>query len=114
MAKQEGQLPPMNNNGPWIDLGEFRDVGYLLEANRRFFHPLGLALAFAMDDDGNPVAITGFYDYRDDPEGCIFKELDNRDAELAKKIEKLWQEKAKVRQERYGWVIQPFDEDDNG
>jgi hypothetical protein len=27
-----------------MDLGEFRDLGFLQEANRQFFHPLGLAL----------------------------------------------------------------------
>lgn len=28
----------------YMDLGEFRDEGFLQEANRQFFHPLGLAL----------------------------------------------------------------------
>jgi len=113
MAEKEG-LSPMSDSGPWIDLKEFRDKGYLLEANRQFFHPLGLALALAMDDDGDPVAVTGLYDYRDDPEGCIFAELDAYDAERAKEIEKLWREKAEVRKERFGWVIQPLDGSNDG
>lgn len=33
-----------------MDGEEFRREGYLFEANRQFFHPLGLALAY------NPVS----------------------------------------------------------
>lgn len=40
--------------------------GYLLEANRQFFHPLGLALA--VEDNGNLL----IFDDRDYPEGNIF------------------------------------------
>lgn len=32
-----------------IDIGEFRDSGYLQEANRTFFHPLGLALEWTSE-----------------------------------------------------------------
>jgi hypothetical protein len=35
----------MKNNK--INIKEFREKGYLQEANRRFFHPLGLALSVA-------------------------------------------------------------------
>jgi hypothetical protein len=30
----------------------FVDEGYLLEANRQFFHPLGLQLTASVQDDG--------------------------------------------------------------
>ena len=45
---------------------ELISEGYLQEANRRFFHPLGLALA--VDSDGALLVL----DARDDPEGIVF------------------------------------------
>lgn len=55
-----------------IDIKEFRDKGFLQEANRLFFHPLGLALEVIVDDDGGKVTLGGIWDYRDDPEGMFF------------------------------------------
>jgi hypothetical protein len=50
---------------------EFRELGYLQELNRRFLHPLGLAIEIAIDEDG--VERFGqVWDYRDDPEGLIY------------------------------------------
>ncbi len=51
-----------------IDIKEFREAGYLQEANRRFFHPLGLALEITRHEDGTET-LSGVWDYRDDPEG---------------------------------------------
>lgn len=53
-----------------IDISEFREKGYLQEANRRFFHPLGLALEVVIDDNGTRLG--GVWDYRKDPEGIFF------------------------------------------
>lgn len=42
----------------WIDAREFKEEGFLQEANRQFFHPHGLALAITRitdDDDAGPV-----------------------------------------------------------
>lgn len=50
---------------------EFRELGYLQELNRRFLHPLGLAIEIALDGDG-VERFGGVWDYRDDPEGLIF------------------------------------------
>lgn len=78
-----------------IDITEFREVGFLQEANRLFFHPRGLALevticdhcegsgiepgtngimcqAGDLDCNGRGEWISGVWDYRDDPEGVIF------------------------------------------
>lgn len=54
---------------------EFRDEGFLQEANRKFFHPLGLALAVFTDSDveGGEFLVE-VWDYRDDPEGVFFVE----------------------------------------
>lgn len=53
---------------PLVDLIE---GGYLQEANRRFFHPLGLALRVATDTAGVPAALD-VVDFRDDAEGVYF------------------------------------------
>ncbi len=54
-----------------MDIAEFVDLGYLQEANRQFFHPLGLALAVEVDEDGTGY-ITGVWDEREDLEGIWF------------------------------------------
>ena len=54
-----------------IDIKEFREIGFLQEVNRLFFHPLGLALEVEIDDAGNEK-LGGVWDYRDDPEGMAF------------------------------------------
>jgi hypothetical protein len=55
----------------YLDIAEFRELGFLQEANRLFFHPLGLALEVVVNDDGTEK-LGGIWDYRDDPEGIIF------------------------------------------
>jgi len=64
-----------------IDIKEFREFGFLQEANRLFFHPLGLALEVEIDDDGNEK-LGGIWDYRDDPRGILFADgvLDSKKA----------------------------------
>lgn len=69
----------------WMDLNEFLNEGFLQEANRLFFHPLGLALAVTCDEAGKVTGITGLWDYRDDPEGMIFGEGVN--VEKAQKVD---------------------------
>ena len=64
-----------------MDLKEFREKGYLQEANRRFFHPLGLQLAVTVDDNDKYIDLQ-ILDGRDDPEGCAF--LIEDDAEINK------------------------------
>ncbi len=49
----------------YLDARTLVDGGYLQEANRQFFHPLGLALA--LEDGALRV-----WDCRDDPEGICF------------------------------------------
>lgn len=55
----------------YIDPEEFQRAGYLQEVNRQFLHPLGLALAVNVDDEGNWTFV-GVKDARDDPEGFVF------------------------------------------
>lgn len=60
-----------------ISLKEFREKGYLQELNRRFLHPLGLALEIIVDDNGEEL-LGGIWDYRDDKEG-IYYDVANSD-----------------------------------
>lgn len=54
-----------------MSVKEFRELGYLQEVNRRFLHPLGLALEVQIYENGEEC-IKEIWDYRDDPEGLIF------------------------------------------
>lgn len=60
-------MPPVKKMSP----REFRELGYLQELNRRFLHPLGLALEIGLDGDGNE-RFGQVWDCREDPEGLIF------------------------------------------
>ena len=53
-----------------IKIKEFQEFGYLQEANRLFFHPLGLALEVSTDASG--LRLGGVWDIRGDPEGILF------------------------------------------
>jgi len=55
-----------------FDLNEFKDKGYLQEANRRFFHPLGLALSVRLDEKDDKVKEIFVMEVLDDPEGFCF------------------------------------------
>lgn len=61
----------MPDNIKRMNIREFRAEGFLQEANRVFFHPLGLALEVNVEDDGTET-LGGIWDYRDDPEGVAF------------------------------------------
>lgn len=69
-----------------ISIKEFRKSGYLQELNRRFLHPLGLALEVFIDDDGNE-SLSGIWDYREDKEGIIY-DINNSDEERKEKFKK--------------------------
>lgn len=73
VEKTSTQLP---SEVPWMDVAEFRSLGFLQECNRLFFHPRGMALAVCEDDNGKQ-SIAGIWDYRNDPEGVAFETLDD-------------------------------------
>ena len=123
----------------YMAIEEFKELGYLQEVNRLFFHPRGLALEVAHDDvklsilqrlvqivqrllhrhlDRGPWRLSGVWDYRHDPEGIIYDD-EYRESEEA------WLKRASVAQQmvlrgqerrrRLGYVIQPLrpgDDDD--
>lgn len=62
----------MKNKIKYMSIKEFREKGYLQELNRRFLHPLGLALEVIVDDKTGEERLGGIWDYRDDPEGIYY------------------------------------------
>ena len=70
----------------YMDPKEFLDEGFLQEANRQFFHPLGLALEVYENEDGT-VTLSGIWDYRDDPEGMIFERWSDQSVIKAEHVE---------------------------
>lgn len=88
-----------------IDISEFRDLGLLQEVNRRFFHPLGLALEVVIEADGSQH-LGGVWDYRDDPVGILFEE-GLIDPQGAAYVDRLWADHASARRALIGGEVQP-------
>jgi hypothetical protein len=95
-----------------ISIKEFRERGYLQEANRRFFHPLGLALEISVDDDGSE-RLSGVWDYREDPEGITFGGPDNYGLSVTKadNVDNDLRAHEDARRHLFGQTIQPLFED---
>ena len=91
-----------------IDLNEFRDFGFLQEANRRFFHPLGLALFVRVDGDGKCISL-GCQDGRDDPEGFCFTGVDNVAIEKVGRVQALLDRNGEYRRKLFGYVVQELE-----
>lgn len=96
----------------WMNIKEFRDFGVLQELNRCFLHPLGLALSISVDDTGE-WKLYGIWDYRIDPEGIVFAEVDIKSEDFqrrAKSIALLRESKFETRARLFGGLtnIQPL------
>jgi hypothetical protein len=99
------------NEPKYIDIKEFKELGMLQEANRLFFHPLGLALAVTTDEDGR-TSLFGIIDVRDDPEGYLYSEAycqSEKAKENKIRVAELMDEKFAYRLKKYGFTIQPID-----
>jgi hypothetical protein len=88
----------------YMDVKEFRRLGYLQELNRRFLHPLGLALAVGVHEDGTEV-LAEIWDYRDDPEGIRFE--GGALASRALLVADEWASRSQARVAALGYMIQP-------
>lgn len=102
MANQEAGTPA-------LDIREFVESGYLQEVNRRFLHPLGLALAVSAEQGSNgemvDFRLTGVWDFRDDPEGIYFG--GEIDAAKVRRINAEWQQRAMTRRDALGFIVEP-------
>lgn len=94
-----------------MNIKEFRELGYLMELNRTFLHPLGLALEVVIDEETGEERLGGIWDYRDDPEGMNFGWEDEQAQQRARVkaafVEAQRQAKKQTREEALGYFIQP-------
>jgi hypothetical protein len=97
----------MAYEGPTITVKEFREIGLVQEINRRFLHPLGLAMEVIIDAETGEERIERFWDNRDDPEGWNFAP-GIIDADKAESITDEFQRRAHAREIGLGYVIQPL------
>lgn len=97
-----------------IDIREFREMGYLQEANRRFFHPLGLAIEVNIKDNGDH-SIGCIWDYREDEEGiyyCLNNSDDKRKERFKKNkdfIDSQFKRRISNRKKKLGFGIESVD-----
>ena len=92
-----------------MSVKEFRERGYLQELNRRFLHPLGLALEVVVEE-GETERFGEVWDYRDDPEGLIFGDA-LLDESKALFINGEVMSRSPARRAALGYVVQPIEED---
>lgn len=90
----------------YISVKEFREQGYLHEVNRRFLHPLGLALEVKLDTNGEE-RLGRIWGSREDPEG-IYYGADILDPAKATKIQSEWDQRVTRREEKLGYMVQPI------
>jgi hypothetical protein len=93
-----------------IDIKEFREQGYLQELNRKFLHPLGMALEIIIDNEGNEK-LGGVWDYRNDPEGMLYAEEVIKLDRFKENVDRVTNEfaiKAQYRKDKYGYIVQPI------
>lgn len=96
-----------------IDIKEFRESGYLQELNRRFLHPLGLALEIVQEDDGTEK-LGSVWDYREEEEG-IYYDIKNSDSSRKARfrankrmIDAEFEDRSINRKKTLGFVIEPI------
>jgi hypothetical protein len=103
----------------YLDLREFRDSGYLQEVNRRFFHPLGLAMSVTSKNGDDKVVFTGIIDSREQEDGCIFDErvIDSKLEDYEDKalfVQGEMERRCERRRILLGYEIQPIKRLDDG
>lgn len=98
-----------------MDIRDFCDEGYLQEVNRRFFHPLGLALEVNIFEDGTKE-LGGIWDYRETETGMWYAESITKLEKFksrADRFDELFQKRLLERYNLLGYGIQePYNGDD--
>lgn len=90
-----------------MNLKEFIEIGFLQEANRQFFHPIGLELSVCFDnsDDGELFII----DDRENPEGMKYPELSDKESyDKNINVLNITRKKFPIRIRNLGYLIQPI------
>lgn len=84
-----------------IPIRELEETGILQEINRLFFHPLGLHLEPHANEGAQHLVVS---DYRQDGEGCVMREVDEK---LVSQVRALFKFREEERKMRCNWVVQP-------
>lgn len=93
---------------------EFRAEGYLQELNRKFLHPLGLALEVIVDEESGEEYFGEVHDYRGERGGIIFSGDVVNSERFVGNMVKVWREQMRSHEERIdelGYVVQMPDPD---
>lgn len=89
-----------------------RDSGILMEVNRQFFHPIGLALAIVIPEPDESTVRKDvqlvIMDYTDDPEGLIFDKFTVDDLEKFHQFHAMRLRCHDARIGALGYITQPF------
>jgi hypothetical protein len=104
----------MENEIKKINIKEFREKGYLQELNRRFLHPLGLAMEVNINEDGTE-SLGGVWDYREDDNGISY-DIQNSEPSRIERfrsnkdfIEQELERRLKHRRMNIGFGFEPVD-----
>lgn len=96
----------------YADLRELHRFGVLQEANRLFFHPLGLAMVWELPrDDADQIVprVVGFLTAQDDPEGWAFTDLSDTESRLnQERVDELRNRFRAARKALFGSDVQPI------
>ncbi len=92
-----------------LDIKEFQESGFLMEVNRRLFHPLGLALEVVKEADGT-YRLGGIQDFNDEPEGVRFGEFTDEEREKLDALTMRINARLAKRQQTLGYLVQPYRE----
>ena len=99
----------MADKHKYMPIKDFVDEGYLLELNRVFLHPLGLALEVTITGEDDTWHLSGIWDARDDPEGWRYGPFDANAKAKAANIAELREARREPRMEALGYWVEPMD-----
>lgn len=103
-----------NSNPKLVPLTDLQKDGIIQEINRRFLHPLGMAISYVTD--GPDEGLLGeLWDYRDDPEGMAFVITDDNITEMLGKaqafqemVNEIQANNSEGRLNLFGSLVQPI------
>lgn len=95
---------------PFMPIEDFISEGYMQEVNRRFLHPLGLALVGSVREHGHELWVI---DSRDEPGGIYYEQDSETYSETrrraAEEISRQWSEHGGHRMREARYMIQPME-----
>lgn len=100
----------MSEDYKQMPVKDFWELGLIQEINRKFLHPMGLALVMVKSKGtlGEPFYFMRIRDCRNDPEGIYFSDLDESDLKKAEAVKALFESKKDARIKELGYFIQGF------